>query len=355
MSTTTLRVPYGIDPTGGGFFWPSSEQKRSEMLTIKRNDPSGFDSTYQCRPGGREGHVFLEGDFVDYAGPIGLENGISDKRVAEFCSHGQVIQAWDTASSVADTAAWTVCVTALLLDCDKYHRGEDPFTFGPCEHHYDVLLLDVHRERYEIGALTSVFKLMFRTWVPDLMLVEKKSSGITLFQAMPSLGLPVLGIEPEGGKRDRATSNVGAGSAQGWFRQNRVLYPMGAPWAPAWKRELKDFTGMNDSISDQVDATVHLIRYAIKLSSTRAFTPTNWTPERGIAGRESEAVNFERPIDPRGDVLFAIANLEHQSFDPWAMSCGHCRNYDRGHCRTHDIRKIAMDTCSLFQAQTARN
>jgi len=349
----TLKIKYADDPTGSGFYWPESQQKRSEMLAIKRGDPTSFESVYQCRPGSRQGSVFLESDFEEYVPPPNLENGIIDRKVAEFCSRGTVIQAWDTASSVASTAAYSVCVTALMLPCNKYHRDEDPVVFGPCDHHYDVILLDLHRGKYAIGDLVGVFKIQYRLWNPDLILVEKKSSGITLVQAMPSQGIPVRGIEPEGGKRERATSNVGAGSAQGWFRQHRVLHPAGASWVKAWKTELKDFTGSDEGVSDQVDASVHLIRHAIMTGANTALLPSDWTPERGTAGDMQMAMGeggFMAPsVDPRLEMLNMFGALGNMPVDDlFDGMCGRCVSYDGDYCSVHRSKRVSLDSCLMF-------
>ena len=347
-----LNVRYGVDPTGGGFFWPSSDQKRSEMLAIKRGDPAGFESVYQCRPGSREGSVFLESDFVEYKAPDGLENGIIDMKVADFVARGTVVQAWDTASSVSATADHSVCVTALLVTCNKYHKDEDPVVYGPCDTHFDVLLLDLHKGKYAIGDLVGAFKMQQRLWKPELILVEEKSSGITLVQSMPSLGLPVRGIKPEGGKRERATSNVGAGSAQGWFRQHRVLHPSRADWVAGWKRELKDFTGSDSGTDDQVDATVHLIRHAILTGANTALLPTDWTPERGTQADLDMATGagglYAASDDMRYGLLTAFGDLGSMSVDMFDGTCGRCDSFSQGYCRLHRMNKVALDSCLMY-------
>jgi predicted phage terminase large subunit-like protein len=348
----TVRVAYGEDPTGLGFYWPQSAQKRAEMNAIKRGDPSAYESVYQCRPGSREGQVFLESDFVEYIPPVGLENGVLDESIRRFVSRGTVVQAWDTASSVAAQSAYSVCVTALLMPCNKYHRAEDPAVYGPCDDHYDVHLLDLHRGRYAIGDLVGAFKMQYHIWRPELILVEKKSSGITLVQTMPALGMPVKGIEPEGGKRERATSNVGAGSAQGWFRQHRVLHPKDADWVAPWKRELKDFTGSDEGISDQVDASVHLIRHAIMSGAHTALLPTDWSPERGTMADSQMAMGeggvYAPFADPRLELLNALDMLGSMSNDAFEGLCGRCISYSGDTCTLHRMKKIALDSCLMF-------
>ena len=88
-----------------GFYWPSSDQKRSEVLAVKRNSPSDFESVYQCRPGQREGSIFLADDLnAFYEAPLGLSLGINSPDVAEFVKRckGIIIQGWDTAFSTTN-------------------------------------------------------------------------------------------------------------------------------------------------------------------------------------------------------------------------------------------------------------
>ena len=133
--TLRIRVPFGVDPSGQGFYWPTSKQKRSEVMTVKRNSPSDFESIYQGHPGARQGTIFLNSDLnAFYATEINgqpfphteLILGLSSPYTRAFTSRGFcIIQAWDTAFSTTLTSAWTVCVTSLFVPCQLYHCGED--------------------------------------------------------------------------------------------------------------------------------------------------------------------------------------------------------------------------------------
>lgn len=348
-----LKVKYGEDPHG--FYWPNSEQKRSEVLSVKRNSPADFESVYQCRPGQREGSVFLESDFAYYEPPMDLFIGVGSPHVRAFVSKGHSInQGWDTAFTATKASAYTAGITGLLVPCSQYHRGEDPAIFGPCEFHFDVLILDCLRQKLDWGDLVANFKMQHNKWQPETMIVEKKASGIDLFNAMSSTGMSIRGVEAKLGKLGRAILSVGAGSAQGWFRQHRVLFPRNAAWFDTLKAELKDFTGDDTSTTDQVDAIVHLIRHAIMQGSGGALLPSGWSPERGTPRDPDGMSQMLAPNDTRMEFLTFLGGLNSMSGDPFSGTCGRCGNYARGYCSLHKAVKPALDSCEYHvEAATA--
>ena len=71
-----LRVYYGIDPKGQGFYWPKSDQKRDEYFALKRVAPYDAEAIYGCNPTEFSGSIFTDKDFVYYQMPPFLEHGI---------------------------------------------------------------------------------------------------------------------------------------------------------------------------------------------------------------------------------------------------------------------------------------
>lgn len=354
-----ILLPYAKN-TLNGFYWPESDQKYKEVLSVRRNSPANFEDIYQGRPGQREGSIFLAADLnAFYTPPEGLEIGIKNPAVATFLKkcHG-VLQAWDTAFSTTLQSAYTVCATGALIPCNDYHRGEDPALLGPCESHFDVLLLEIMRKKLDWGDLTTAFKEQYIKWSPDNIILEKKASGISLFQAMESSGLPILAVNPSESKGARATNSVGlktAGSVQGWFRQHRVLRPLTAPWIPKWLAEMKDFSGADDASSDQVDATVHLVTRAILMGAGMAFLPSGWTPERSaMPANLTDPIKglsrFGGIIDPRQQMLNVIAALPSMTEDPFYGQCGRCLHFDpqTALCEIQKRRVLALDSCGEY-------
>lgn len=355
----SLRVPYGSDYQG--FFWPASQQKRSEMMSVKKNKPDVFEATYQCRPGAKQGSIFLSSDFTYYDPPQDMAIGRASPTVMELIRHGHgVFQAWDTAFSQTNTSAYTACVTGLFVPCSHYHRGEDPTLFGPCEHHFDVMILEVWRQRVDWGGLVGAFKEQTTKWGPEISIVEKRASGISLFQSVSSAGFPIIGVEAIEGKRARAIAGVEAGSTQGWFRQHRVIFPRYAPWLVDYETELKDFTGVDDSPSDQVDSTVHLVTHAIEIGSSTTILPGPWQPERvdqlpQMAYDAEMEAQKKQITNPRGAFLSMLGDLPSMSFDPTEATCAQCKNRTNGFCAVQKRKTISFDTCAAFTKKGVSN
>lgn len=336
-----LKVYYGADKHG--FFWPESAQKRQEWLQVKRNRPADAQAIYQCNPGAREGSIFLESDFAYYGAPPGLDRGVESNAVRKMLEMGiQLAVGWDTAFEATSVADFTAGVPALLVPCSQYHCNEDPLVYGECEPHLDVLLLGLLYEKLTWADLVPQFRLMHKRWEPYIHVVEKRGSGISLYQSMPLAGINVLGVAANESKRARAIQGVGAGSVQGWFRQHRVLFPMVNGEYPAWvktaKTQLKDFSGAKDASDDIVDAIVHLVTYAIRLGSGMALLPTEQEVERVL--KESESAQSD---DPRVQFLNWLGAAPGLSDDPFEHTCARCNHYGSGFCTKFMRPMIAMD------------
>ena len=354
-----LRISYGRDPapSGGGFYWPESPSKRLELLSVKRNNPAVFESVYQCRPGQREGSIFLESDFAYYDPPKGLSDGVIRPEIAFWCSKFHaLIGAWDTAFEATAESDHTVGLAAGLLPCDQYHCGEDPLVYGPCEPHLDIYILDLIREKLDWGDLVKTFRSFHRKWQPLLHVVEKRGTGISLYQSMNQINIAVEGVMTTEGKRARAVSGTEAGSVQGWFRQHRVLLPKDTPWVPQYKIELKDFTGEDDADDDQVDATVHLVNYAIQTGGGMAMISSEWTPERvnEIIDDQANSPDLAPQLVPANREMLAYIHMSPQfSNDPFEGMCHRCDQWEQGYCKEHKRQTVALDTCHLYLPRVA--
>jgi predicted phage terminase large subunit-like protein len=349
-----LKVPYGNgDPEGNGnaFFWPTSPSKRAEMLSIKRNNPMVYESVYQCRPGQRQGSIFLESDFAYYIQPPKLEFGVGQSSIREFLSRFQMIATgWDTAYGATRDSDPTVGIAAGFLYCEKYHCGEDPLLIGPCDPHFDVYLFDLFRDYIPWGELIGAIRKFHHKWYPQVHVVEEKASGISAVQTLPTMGINVEGVKSIESKLARAISGTEAGSVQGWFRQHRVRLPQGASWVESYVREMKDFTGDDDSADDQVDATTHLVNYAIQHGAGMALMSSSWAPEA------VDAILAEQAMRPTTDPVFQtprsilsyIHMLPAYSNDPFYGTCGRCMRQTNSYCDYQNRLVSALDGCDNF-------
>ena len=341
--STKCKVYYGIDPKGQGFFWPKSEQKRREYFDLKRIAPYDAEAIYGCNPTEFSGSIFTEKDFVYFYPPPSLSAGIQNSSVRYFLEskNGVLIQSWDTAQEATITADYSVCTTAFLASCSSYHNNEAEEVFGPCDPHYDVYILDVFRERMEFGQIFQEIKRLYRTWMPALVLVEKKASGIGIIQGLRTAAqIPVEAMEANESKRGRATSNLGAGSVQGWFQSHRIWFPETADWLESSKRELKNFTGLDSSagVDDFVDSLVHLVSYAIKKGSGTVLLP-------------SEYNNTEIPVESLLNTSREIlpSALFTSQTDPFGAVCGKCRHYTDGYCHLHKKQFASLNSCPQYE------
>jgi predicted phage terminase large subunit-like protein len=367
-----LKVEYGEDPDyrGAGFYWPASKQKREELMGVKRASPNSYQSTYQCNPGERQGTIFLEEDFTFYKAPVGLSYGTIDDETNEFIKNGyQIVCAWDTGFEATSANDYTVCVVAMLVPCCEYHRGESELEFGPCEEHLDIYILNVFRSRVEWGELGLEFRRQHKIWEPFTHVIEKKGSGISLYQSMTQIGINVTGVNVTEGKRARAVEGTEAGSCQGWFRRHRVKFPENnswgtrarAEWFPELLKEMKNFTGASGGRDDQVDAVVHLVNYAIQLGSQIAIMPTGWQPgsvdmlSRELPGFSPGGLTDYSNPDHKAQQLrntwSAIEMLPNEAIDPFDGMCDRCAKYGKPRCPYFPMSLAGIDSCVEFEAK----
>lgn len=358
------KMYYGEDAEARGqgvgrphaFFWPDSPTKRREMMTVKRNAPDVFQSTYQCRPGTRIGSIFVEDDFAYFEPPKNLASGVGDPETKVIIERSHmVVCGWDTAFEATSAANHTVCITGMLVPCEKYHRGEIADIYGECDPHFDVLILDVMREKLQWGDLVARFRMMHRKWLPSIHVIEKRANGINLYHSMQGIGINVEGVDAQESKRARAVEGTKAGSVQGWFRQHRVQFPLRAPWLRQFETELKDFTGDKGGTDDQVDALVHLVNYAIKLSQEMFLLPSDWQNVDDVdalmgikdgmdVARESATDHQSQAIDMMNFILTA----PFRGDNPADGFCISCTNQTKMFCSVQNRLVAALDACDEY-------
>lgn len=356
-----VRWKYGEDYMGQGFFWPDpenpvckrrgpgNEPKRRDYFSVKRLSPAEAEAVYQCNPGARQGSVFIDSDFARrFAPPANLGAGVHDPEVAALVAKGaMVVQAWDTAFSATESSDYTVCTTALLIECDHYHANEDPMTIGECEPHYDVFLLDVYRDRVAFGDLAAKVREMHQRWHPTVIVVEKKAYGVVIVESLLAAGLPIVPVSPGPleSKRARAVEGVGAGSVQGWCRTHRCVFPgmdengSEPDWLEPFIREMKDFTGEPGNRDDQVDSYVHLVTWAIRNGGSFAkIGGADWgSPEK---------IDKMMGAQPEGSRSWAQA-LGFADMNDRPRLCASCRYFARKRCGYpgRNMPTLSIGTC----------
>lgn len=362
----TLKWKYANSFNELGFYWDFKDgngrnQKLEEYLQVKQNNPVTAQNIYQAEPGNRQGTIFVESDFSFYEAPPGLAFGLRGEGVEQFLSKGTlVVQGWDTAFSATNDSDFTVCVTALFVPCSHYHRNENELEYGECEHHYDVIILDVWREKAEYAEVLQAIRSQYFRWQPNMILVEKKAYGVAALEALQNSNMPLVPVTPVDGKRARAVEGIGAASVHGWFRRHRVAFPVapeGTPpitWMPPFVTELKDFTGEKGGRDDQADALIHVVQFAIREGTMAGVFPTDWDSAEKVDRRmgSDEATGGDRIAG-----LFALAESSFDAFlnaglieDINDGTCSRCQYFwkDTSMCGYHRIKTMSIGTCDNY-------
>jgi len=115
---------------------------------------------------------------------------------------------------------------------------------------YNIILLNSIKKRLEFPDLKTLCMEEYDSWDPDAFIVEKKSSGVAIYQEMRRMGLPVSEYTPHRGTGDKLA------------RLNSVtdIVASGLCWVPAtrWAEEVvEEIAGFPFmSHDDLVDSTV---------------------------------------------------------------------------------------------------
>ena len=152
-----------------------------------------------------------------------------------------VIQSYDTAFSKKETADYSAITTwgVFLLD-----------DITP-----NIILLDVHKGRWDFPELKTVALKQWKYWEPETIIIEQKASGTPLTQELRRFGIPVVNFTPSRGN----DKHVRVNSVSTLFEAGQVWRP-DEKWAEELAEECAAFPyGDNDDLVDSM--TQALIRY----------------------------------------------------------------------------------------------
>ena len=145
-----------------------------------------------------------------------------------------IIQSWDTAFETTNRSDYSACTTWGVW------TSEDGET--------NIILLNAYKARLEFFELKKRVLEEYKEYEPDALIVEKKASGISLYQELRRMGVPVAEFTPSKGN-DKITR---LNSVSDIIQSGRVWVPQ-TNWAEELIDEVASFpSGEHD---DLVDAT----------------------------------------------------------------------------------------------------
>jgi predicted phage terminase large subunit-like protein len=151
-----------------------------------------------------------------------------------------VIMALDTASEVKQRSDYTALTVWGVFFNDEEHMNQ-------------LILLEAIRKRVEFPELKILAQEQYKLWEPDAFIVEKKSSGVALYQELRRTGLPIQEYTP----------HRGSGNKYARLQSVADIISSGAVWVPEtrWAEELVEEiaafpVGSHD---DLVDSTVYAL------------------------------------------------------------------------------------------------
>lgn len=221
------------------------ETERDSLLASMGREK--FDSQYNQSPVTDEGRIFRRSWWRCWQYPAGHPQAGQCMDVDNDQMFA-VISAYDTAYEEEDTSDPTARLTAGLFEGGRLPNG-DP------EVH--VLLLEAINCRMGFPELRAEAKKFEKQMHPDVTLIERKASGISLIQELRRAGIPVRGIKvPPRSKVARAHS------VTPMMEAGRVWYP-----PRMWAMEVVDQASAfpdPQAKDDLVDALVMILAYVRK-------------------------------------------------------------------------------------------
>lgn len=207
--------------------WPPHLMEKRKQNYFTSGKEFWWHALFQQRP------VSLEGDMIKVSW---------FRRYTELPERESVdmtVLSFDTASKDNELSDFTVCGVWLIKD-NKFY------------------LADVIRGKFDHPTLLRTVNSLLNSWMPNIVLVEDKGSGISLIQHLQEEDRPVLPVKPENSKLVRMQVETPAMKAGQVYLPDRNH--IDSPWLDDYEEELRAFPkGAND---DQVDMTSQFLKYA---------------------------------------------------------------------------------------------
>ncbi len=236
----------------GEALWP----KRYPLPVLKQiqktEGSSAWAALYQQRPTAAEGGIFKKEQFQDYDE---LPRNEKTKRLEV----SYILQSWDTAFTAKSDSDYSVGTT---------------WGIGPKGYY----LLDMWRGKCEFPELKAAAKQQANKWQPNVVCIENKASGISLYQELKrETRIPIHAVKVDRDKIARAHAVTPL------FESGRVFLPRFAVWLPEFEHELLMFP--NGSHDDVVDSTTQALDRLLHYSRSIVLNKGHETNIVSIFGR----------------------------------------------------------------------
>lgn len=202
------------------------DPERMDLVELERIraeiGSSAFEAEYQQRP------VLPGGSLVK------LEWFNTYEKALSTAHYEAIVQSWDTAAIPGESNDYSVCTTWGII--------------GPY-----VDLLAVHRQQHLYPELLAVAMKLRAAWKPNLILIEKAVTGLSLKPDLARKGASeAFWLSSEKGKVERMVAQ----SAK--IENGQVRLPIVALWLEGFRAEVAAFP--NGKYDDQVDSLSQFLR-----------------------------------------------------------------------------------------------
>jgi len=219
--------------TPGEPLCPELFTKKTLERTKVRLGSYWWNALYQQRPSPAEGNLFKRQYFryyniEDEFYVLHLPDGQRKRWMKNQCL---IFQTCDPAGSTKTTADYFVLATWIVTP------------------HRELLLRDIIRERLEGPDQPKLFKTGYQRWQPIIQGVEPANMGLTLFQTLQRMWLPLVELKPDKDKVTRALPMAAR------YEVGAVYHLQGASWLDEYEEELIGFP--NAEYDDQVDIAAY--------------------------------------------------------------------------------------------------
>ena len=226
----------------GGSFWPELWPLSSLMDKKNSNAPSRWAALYMQNPIPEEGS-WIKSEWIQW-----WDENVKGEPEVDY-----IVCSIDTAFGGSSKDADYTAITLWGVFSDK-ETGLNGRSYDKNQ----MILLAAKRGRSEMDfpTLLKTLKEIKDSWAPDLFIVEKKGSGISLVQELKRLKFPIYEYQPDKDKKARvyACTNV--------FHSGCIWLPKDKKWARDVLQELITFPFAPHD--DYVDSTTQAILWMRK-------------------------------------------------------------------------------------------